>query len=196
MCECKTWHFPWRPSICLMNLPWPRCFGHAVYRHWIKLRVPSKWVVDCRHVGKGKPALTYLARYLYRGVINERDIVSNKDGVVTFRYVNGETGKTCSARSRVRTFAGWYYNTYCPKAFAGSGIMGFYMAMRNGSWDWCNRCCRWWLKRPVADPDRLLSVRGAKRRCALSGSLLRIGILDSGSVALNAGHWLIQERLV
>ena len=24
-------------------------------------------VVDCRHVGKGKPALKYLARYLYRG---------------------------------------------------------------------------------------------------------------------------------
>ncbi len=57
--------------------------------------VPSKWVVDCRHVEKGKPALTYLARYLYRGVSNERDIVSNIDGVVTFKYSDGETGNTC-----------------------------------------------------------------------------------------------------
>ncbi len=46
-------------------------------------------------MGKGKPALKYLARYLYRGVMNERDIVSNNDGDVTFKYVDSETGKTC-----------------------------------------------------------------------------------------------------
>ncbi len=57
--------------------------------------VPSKWVVDCKHVGRGKPALKYLARYLYRGVINEDNIVSNVDGDVIFKYIDGETGKTC-----------------------------------------------------------------------------------------------------
>jgi len=30
---------------------------------------PTKWVVNCTHVGKGDKAIVYLGRYLYRGVI-------------------------------------------------------------------------------------------------------------------------------
>ena len=29
-------------------------------------RHPEKWVVDCKSVGSGEPALIYLGRYLYR----------------------------------------------------------------------------------------------------------------------------------
>lgn len=54
-------------------------------------RLPAKWVVDCAHVGKGQPALKYLSRYLYRGVISENDIVSNQDKTITFRYVQSRT---------------------------------------------------------------------------------------------------------
>jgi hypothetical protein len=57
-------------------------------------KVPAKWVVDCKHVGKGITALKYLSRYLYRGVISEKNIVSNQSGRVTFRYVESKTGKT------------------------------------------------------------------------------------------------------
>jgi hypothetical protein len=63
--------------------------------------LPDKWVVDCEHVGKGKPALEYLSRYLYRGVISENNIVANQDGKVTFKYIEGKTGKT-----RYRTLSG------------------------------------------------------------------------------------------
>ena len=62
---------------------------------------PRKWVVDCTHVGKGLPALKYLSRYLYRGVIGENNIVANQDGNVTFKYVQSLTGKT-----RYRTVKG------------------------------------------------------------------------------------------
>ena len=55
--------------------------------------VPKKWVVDCTRVGKGLPALKYLSRYLYRGVIGESNIVSNNNGNVTFRYIESRTGK-------------------------------------------------------------------------------------------------------
>ena len=54
---------------------------------------PNKWVVDCRHVGKGNKALVYLGRYLYRGVIREKDILSCHNGQVTFRYQNSNTKK-------------------------------------------------------------------------------------------------------
>jgi len=67
----------------------------------IPMGVPKEWVVDCAHVGKGKPALKYLSRYLYRGVLTENDIISNQNGSVTFRYTNGNTGET-----RYRTLKG------------------------------------------------------------------------------------------
>lgn len=50
--------------------------------------IPTSWVVDCCHVGKGITALKYLSRYLYRGVISEKNIVADKNGFVTFKYVD------------------------------------------------------------------------------------------------------------
>ena len=47
---------------------------------------PEKWIVNCKSVGSGEKALVYLGRYLYRGVIQEKDIVACEDGKVTFRY--------------------------------------------------------------------------------------------------------------
>jgi hypothetical protein len=54
---------------------------------------PLKWVVDCRSVGGGDKALVYLGRYLYRGVIQEKDIIRCVNGYVTFRYQDSNTKK-------------------------------------------------------------------------------------------------------
>lgn len=54
---------------------------------------PARWVVDCKHTGTGESALVYLGRYLYRGVIQEKDIVACANGHVTFRYQNAKTRK-------------------------------------------------------------------------------------------------------
>jgi hypothetical protein len=54
-------------------------------------RYPKQWVVDCKAVGAGAKALTYLGRYLYRGVISEADIVACHEGQVTFRYQDSQT---------------------------------------------------------------------------------------------------------
>jgi hypothetical protein len=63
--------------------------------------MPKHWIVDCSHVGKGLPALKYLSRYLYRGVISEKNIISNKNGLVTFKYTESKTKK-----ARVRSVKG------------------------------------------------------------------------------------------
>jgi putative transposase len=60
----------------------------------IPKRAPEEWVVDCSCVGKGITALKYLSRYLYRGVISEKNIVSNQNGQVTFKYIESKTGNT------------------------------------------------------------------------------------------------------
>lgn len=59
----------------------------------IPKKLPAKWVVDCSSVGKGISALKYLSRYLYRGVISEKNIVANKNGRITFRYIESDTKK-------------------------------------------------------------------------------------------------------
>ena len=53
--------------------------------------IPRDWVAQCEHVGRGDTALTYLARYLYRGVLRERNIVAYDGEQVTFRYQDSET---------------------------------------------------------------------------------------------------------
>ena len=57
----------------------------------LPVSMPEKWVVDCKSVGTGEKALIYLGRYLYRGVIQEKDIIACQDGQVTFRYQNNKT---------------------------------------------------------------------------------------------------------
>lgn len=62
------------------------------------MRIPEvfasgDWVVHCQHAGSGAPALKYLARYLYRGVIAEKRIISNANGLVTFVWREGKTKK-------------------------------------------------------------------------------------------------------
>lgn len=52
---------------------------------------PEEWVVDCTAVGSGQKALAYLGRYLYRGVIQEKDIIASENGNVTFRYRDSAT---------------------------------------------------------------------------------------------------------
>ena len=39
----------------------------------------------------GDKALVYLGRYLYRGVIREKDILPCRDGKVTYRYQDSKT---------------------------------------------------------------------------------------------------------
>jgi hypothetical protein len=88
-------------------------------------RHPEKWVVDCKSVGTGEPALIYLGRYLYRGVIREKDIVACGDGLVSFRYQNAKTG-----RMEQRTVAGadflWLVLQHVlPKGFRRARNYGF-----------------------------------------------------------------------
>jgi len=50
-----------------------------------------QWVAHCKSVGRGEKALQYLSRYLYRGVLGETNILSEKDEIVTFRYIESKT---------------------------------------------------------------------------------------------------------
>lgn len=55
--------------------------------------LPERWVVDCKRLDHGDAAVVYLGRYLYRGVIQERDIVRMDDSGVTYRWCDSKTGQ-------------------------------------------------------------------------------------------------------
>jgi len=88
-------------------------------------RYPEKWVVDCQSVGSGEKALVYLGRYLYRGVIAEKDIVACNNAQVSFRYRNAKTGKV-----ELRTVPGAHFlwlvlQHVLPKGFRRARNFGF-----------------------------------------------------------------------
>lgn len=86
---------------------------------------PEKWVVDCKEVGDGNKAVIYLGRYLYRGVIREKDILKVENGMVTFRYHHAKTNQY-----RTRTVKGEYFLYLLmlhvlPKGFRRARAYGF-----------------------------------------------------------------------
>jgi len=91
----------------------------------LPLCYPEKWVVDCKSVGSGEKALIYLGRYLYRGVIAEKDIVACDNAQVSFRYRNAKTGKM-----ELRTVPGAHFlwlvlQHVLPKGFRRARNFGF-----------------------------------------------------------------------
>jgi hypothetical protein len=105
-------------------------FAAMAERGWqVKARIPENWVVDCKHVGNGDKALIYLGRYLYRGVLPEKNILHCEDGQVTFCSTDNK------GRIRTRTLAGadflWLLLRHVlPKGFRRSRDYGFLHARR------------------------------------------------------------------
>jgi hypothetical protein len=88
-------------------------------------RYPATWVVDVKSVGTGEKALVYLGRYLYKGVIQEKDIIACDNGQVTFRYQDSKT-----KRIEYRTVSGakflWLILQHVlPKGFRRTRNFGF-----------------------------------------------------------------------
>src|SRR5664279_4658152 len=86
---------------------------------------PKTWVVDVKYVGSGDKALMYLGRYLYKGVIQEKDIIACKDGLVTFRYQDSRT-----KQMQTRTLPGYKFlwlilQHVLPKGFRRTRNFGF-----------------------------------------------------------------------
>jgi len=86
---------------------------------------PQQWVVDCKHVGSGEKALVYLGRYLYRGVLQEQDIVACDGGQVTFRYRNSKTHRSETRTLPGATFLWLLLQHVLPKGFRRARHFGF-----------------------------------------------------------------------
>lgn len=86
---------------------------------------PKEWVVDCKFVGKGKKAIIYLGKYLYKGVIQEKDILKCEDGKVTFRFKNSKTKKYQNKTVSGEDFLWLILKHVLPKGFRRVRNYGF-----------------------------------------------------------------------
>jgi hypothetical protein len=87
--------------------------------------VPADWVVDCKAVGDGQAVLGYLSRYLYRGVIAERDILRCKDGMLTYRWRDAKTGKHAKRTLHAADFLWLLLQHVLPKGLQRVRTFGF-----------------------------------------------------------------------
>jgi hypothetical protein len=84
-----------------------------------------KWVIRIKAAGTGEPALKYLSKYLYRGVIQERNILSDTKGEITFEY---EESATKSRKTRTMPAVDFLFlilKHVLPKRFRRSRDYGF-----------------------------------------------------------------------
>jgi hypothetical protein len=88
-------------------------------------RLPRKWVVHCERVGSGLPALKYLSRYLYRGVISEKNILQDDGHRVTFQYTDSETGQLKTRSMPGEDFIHLLMQHVLPKGFRRARDYGF-----------------------------------------------------------------------
>ncbi len=88
-------------------------------------KTPSSWVSDCQHVGKGNSALTYLARYLYRGVVNENNILSIKNDQVTFQYQESKRKQFKTITEQATVFLWRVLQHVLPRGFSRARNYGF-----------------------------------------------------------------------
>jgi len=87
--------------------------------------LPAQWVADCAHVGRGLPALKYLSRYLYRGVMSENNLIADDGTYITFRYQDSQSGVTKTRRVKGEEFLWLLFQHVLPKGFRRVRDYGF-----------------------------------------------------------------------
>lgn len=73
------------------------------------------WVVHSKPVGRGKEALTYLSRYIYRTAISSERQLQEHSGKVSFRYRDSKTREQKSAILPVLVFIAMFLQHVLPR---------------------------------------------------------------------------------
>ncbi len=131
--------------------------------------LPHKWGVNCKPVGSGDKALVYLGRYLYRGVIREKDILSCQDGNVTYRYQDSKTKRWQTKTVSGADFLWLVLQHVLPKGFRRARNFGFLHPNSKG-------LIRILQSLKKLDPQKLLAVirKRPQMRCACCGGVMAV----------------------
>jgi hypothetical protein len=85
----------------------------------------QEWVCHIKPVGNGESVLRYLAPYVYRVAVSDRNILNVKDERVTFRYKDSENDKFKTCTLDVFEFLRRFLQHVLPKGFVKVRYFGF-----------------------------------------------------------------------
>ena len=132
----QYWLYPKKRGFLVAAKPLAKLFRHKFRIELKEQRLienaPSNvwrknWVVDIKNVGNGMSSFKYLAPYMQRGFIGN-DRIEKYDGrSVTFRYKDGETGKTKRRTMIAMEFMMLFLRHVLPSGFQKTryyGILG------------------------------------------------------------------------
>jgi hypothetical protein len=110
--------FQGKVRAALQQLGWAREVPSATWS--------TDWVVDCRAVGSGAAALTYLAPYIFRVALSNKRLVGVTNDQVTFRYQDGATKKTKRSTLPATAFIGRFLQHVLPRGFVKVRYFGLF----------------------------------------------------------------------
>ncbi|MFV0276403.1 MAG: transposase [Parahaliea sp.] len=111
---------------------------------------PRRWIVHCQQAGRGLQALQYLSRYLYRGVISDRNILADDGDHITFRYQDSRSHRWQTRTLPGEDFIALVLQHVLPKGFRRARDYGFL----HGNARVLLRIVQWVLRTPVPEPLR------------------------------------------
>jgi hypothetical protein len=105
-------------------------FRDAMKKAGLYDQIPKKawnqnWVIDIKPVGNGLSVLKYLAPYIFRAAISEKNILKLKNRKVTFRYKDSDTKETKFCTLDAIKFISRFFQHVLPKGFVKVRYYGF-----------------------------------------------------------------------
>ena len=104
------------------------------------VQIPRKvwsidWVADVQAVGRGEPALKYLAAYVYRTAFSAERILNDDGRFITFCYREGRTGQTRTVRLPAECFLHRFLQHVLPRGFQRVRSFGWLSAAAKTKWE-------------------------------------------------------------
>ncbi len=138
---------------------------------------PEEWVVQCKRVGRGLPALQYLSRYLYRGVISNRNIIDDDGDFVTFQYKDSDTKQIKTRKLKGEDFVVLVLQHTLPKGFRRARDYGFL----HGNAKRLLKTVQWVLQVSVPKLHKIQRPKFVCRLCQSPMSVIVVGKLFHAS---------------
>lgn len=131
---------------------------------------PKRWIAQCQKVGYGTQALQYLARYLYRGVLSDQNLLEDDGTHVTFRYRESQANQWRTRRLKGEDFIALLLQHVLPKGFRRARDYGFL----HGNAKAIMRLLHWVLK--VHRPPKPVKKRAEKPCPHCAGRMRVVGV--------------------
>ena len=107
-------------------------------------------MVDVRAVGRGEPALKYLAAYVYRTAFSAERILNDDGRFITFSYRDGRSGQTRTVRLPAEYFLHRFLQHVLPRGFQRVRSFGWLSAAGKNNWERILALLDW--KQPALTP--------------------------------------------